>query len=45
MQLYIYTSPQCQAAEVSQLPELGGAGEIKGGLWSHLHSNTYVQEY
>ncbi len=26
MQIYIYTNPQCQAAEVSQLPERG-AGE------------------
>ena len=26
MQIYIYTNPQCQAAEVSQLPEWG-AGE------------------
>ena len=26
MQVYIHTSPQCQAAEVSQLPERG-AGE------------------
>ena len=26
MQIYIYTNPQCQAAEISQLPERG-AGE------------------
>ena len=26
MQIYMYTNPQCQAAEVSQLPERG-AGE------------------
>ena len=40
MQVYIHTSSQCQATEVSQLPERGA-----GGLWPHLHSNTYVQEY
>ena len=25
MQIYIYTNPQCQAADVSQLPERGDA--------------------
>ena len=42
MQVYIHTSPQCQAAEVSQLPERG-AGERR--LLATLSQQHYMQEY
>ena len=36
MQIYIYTNPQCQAAEVSQLPERGNVKNYLNHVYGML---------
>ena len=42
MQLYIHTSPQCQAAEVSRLPERGAGERRLVATLAHQHLRARV---
>ena len=45
MQIYIYTNPQCQAAEASQLPERGAGERRLVATLAQQHLDARVQKY